>query len=194
MIALITYLPSMVMVLRSRAGRIIAVVLNALALCACSNLPGPAREALTVVTPYKVEVVQGNVVSREQVDALKTGMSREQVRELLGTSLLTDVFHADRWDYVFTIDRPGVALQRSSVALFFAGDSLDHVVADHLYAEQDFVSLLDPRRRSNLHVPELKASAEELERFSRSRTVTAGTEPTTKPPLPASYPPLKPLP
>lgn len=192
MIALITYLPSMVMVLRSRAGRIIAVVLNALALCACSSLPGPAREALAVVTPYKVEVVQGNVVSREQVDALKTGMSREQARELLGTSLLTDVFHADRWDYVFTIDRPGVSLQRSSVALFFVGGSLDHVVADHLYDEQDFVSLLDPRQHAGLHIPRLEATPEELERFAHDRPPAASVEPTVRPPLPASYPPLEP--
>lgn len=192
MVALLMYLPPLCMVLRARAGLLLAGLVSVLSLCACSSLPGSTRDALTALAPYKVEVAQGNVVTREQVDALKTGMSREQVRELLGTSLLTDIFHADRWDYVFTIDRPGVSLQRSSVALFFVGGSLDHVVADHLYDEQDFVSLLDPRQHAGLHIPRLEATPEELERFAHDRPPAASVEPTVRPPLPASYPPLEP--
>ena len=49
------------------------------------------------ITPYKVDVVQGNFISKEQVDLLKPGMTRAQVRDVLGTPLLTSVFHADRW-------------------------------------------------------------------------------------------------
>ena len=52
--------------------------------------------------------MQGNFVSKEQVEALRPGMSRQQVRDILGTPLVTSVFHADRWDYVFTIKRQGV--------------------------------------------------------------------------------------
>ena len=48
--------------------------------------------------PYKVPIVQGNVVTREQVAVLRPGMSRIQVRDILGTPLLTSVFHAHRWD------------------------------------------------------------------------------------------------
>jgi outer membrane protein assembly factor BamE len=47
-------------------------------------------------------VVQGNFVSREQVEFLKPGMTRQQVRDVLGTPLVASLFHADRWDYVFT--------------------------------------------------------------------------------------------
>src|SRR2546427_4714257 len=55
------------------------------ALAGCSSLDGAAHRVANVVTPYKVEVVQGNFVSREQVEALQPGMSRQQVRDILGT-------------------------------------------------------------------------------------------------------------
>ena len=61
----------------------------------------------TALQPYRAPVVQGNVVTREQVAVLRPGMSRIQVRDILGTPLLTSVFHADRWDYVFTLRQQG---------------------------------------------------------------------------------------
>ncbi|HMS27888.1 MAG TPA: outer membrane protein assembly factor BamE, partial [Burkholderiaceae bacterium] len=55
--------------------------------------------------PYKIDVAQGNFVSKEQISALKLGMPRAQVMDILGTPLLVSVFHADRWEYVFTLKR-----------------------------------------------------------------------------------------
>lgn len=183
----------MVALSRSRARLLVASLMSTLALGACSHLPSSAHEALSTVTPYRVEVVQGNVVSREQVDALKAGMSRQQVRELLGTSLLADIFHADRWDYVFTIDRLGVERQRSSLALFFVGGSLDHFVADRMPSEQEFASMLDPRKHS-VRVPKLEASAEELEKFPRGGDTVESLASSARAPLPAIFPPLEPKP
>jgi outer membrane protein assembly factor BamE len=54
------------------------------------------------ITPYKVDVIQGNFVSKEQVEQLRPGMTRDQVKATLGTPLMASLFHADRWDYVFT--------------------------------------------------------------------------------------------
>lgn len=51
---------------------------------------------------YRIDVQQGNYVAQENVAKLKAGMSRNEVRQLLGTPLLRDVFHADRWDYYFS--------------------------------------------------------------------------------------------
>jgi outer membrane protein assembly factor BamE len=62
---------------------------------------------LGFITPYRVEVVQGNVLTKEQVALVKPGLNKVQVRDILGSPLLTDVFHADRWDYAFTIRRQG---------------------------------------------------------------------------------------
>src|ERR1700759_4845640 len=53
------------------------------------------------ITPYRITVVQGNFVSKEAAAQMQVGMSRAQVKQLLGTPLLTDIFHADRWDYGF---------------------------------------------------------------------------------------------
>jgi outer membrane protein assembly factor BamE len=79
-------------------------------------------------------------VSREQVEALKPGMSRAQVRDIMGSPLLASVFHAERWDYVFTLRRQGVEPQRRSIVAHFKGDVLDRLDAPELPSEQDFVA------------------------------------------------------
>ena len=72
-----------------------ALVVAGLALAAsCSYVP-----RIPGVTPYRIEIQQGNFISQDMVAQLKPGMSKEQVRLALGTTLLTDVFHADSWDY-----------------------------------------------------------------------------------------------
>ena len=62
---------------------------------------GSARLPMPNIAPYRIEIQQGNFVSQEMVSQLKLGMSKDQVRFVLGTPLITDSFHADRWDYVF---------------------------------------------------------------------------------------------
>ena len=119
---------------------LLGAVAASLCLGACSSVGNSARGALTAVTPYKVEVVQGNFVSKEQVAALKPGMSRQQVREILGTSLLTDVFHSNRWDYVFTIRRQGVEPQQRRLTLYFNGELLERFEGDPMPSEEEFVA------------------------------------------------------
>jgi outer membrane protein assembly factor BamE (lipoprotein component of BamABCDE complex) len=81
---------------------------------------------------YKPEVVQGNFVSREQVQALRAGMPRQAVRDVLGTPLVTSLFHSDRWDYAFTIRRQGSEPQQRRFSVFFKGDALDRIEGDPL--------------------------------------------------------------
>lgn len=57
---------------------------------------------LPQVTPYRMEIQQGNFVTQDMLAQLKPGMTKEQVRFVLGTPLLVDPFHAERWDYVFS--------------------------------------------------------------------------------------------
>ena len=108
----------------------------------------PRSRVAGLVTPYKVDVVQGNFVSKEQVEALKPGMSRQQVRDILGTPLLTSVFHADRWDYVFTLKRQGVTAQARKLTVFFKGDVLERFEGDAMPTEAEFVATLDNKRRN----------------------------------------------
>jgi len=164
-----------------------------LCLGACSGLGESTRSVLTSITPYKVEVVQGNFVSKQQVEALKPGMSRQQVREILGTSLLTDVFHADRWDYVFTIRRQGVEPQQRRLTVFFKGELLDHFEGDPMPSEEEFVATLDTRKHSG-KVPPLEATEDQLKKFEPRKDNPAekeGAAVTAQPPLPANYPPLE---
>ena len=91
--------------------------------------------------------MQGNFVSKEQVEALKPGMSRQQVRDILGTPLLTSIFHADRWDYVFTLKRQGVPPQERKLAVFFKGNVLDRFEGDEMPSEAEFVATLDNKRK-----------------------------------------------
>ena len=104
---------------------------------------------LGLVTPYRIDIVQGNAVTREQIALIKAGMSRAQVRDILGTPLLTDPFHAERWDYLFTIRRQGAEPQRRSIVAFFDGDVLRKIDLPQgpLPTEEEFVASIDPVKR-----------------------------------------------
>jgi outer membrane protein assembly factor BamE len=167
---------------------------------ACSTVSNSTRDALNAITPYKVEVVQGNFVSKEQVEALKPGMSRQQVRDVLGTSLLADVFHKDRWDYVFTIRRQGVESQQRRLTLYFKGDLLDRFEGDPMPSEEEFVAQVDNHHRSGRAIPKLEATPEELQKLqAKNKPQDGGKDDASSPasttaalpPLPAAYPPLE---
>lgn len=157
-------------------------------LVACGSLNGASDRIVNVVKPYKMDIVQGNFVSKEQAAAVKPGMSRTQVRDILGTPLLTSVFHADRWDYVFTFQRQGLEPQSRRVTVLFKGDALERIDADALPSETEFVSLLDSGRKTG-KVPVLEMSEEELKQLPAP---AKKAEAKPLPPLPASYPPLEP--
>ncbi|ANY61186.1 outer membrane protein assembly factor BamE [Comamonas aquatica] len=159
-------------------------------LAACSSVSETTRNAMSSITPYKVEVVQGNFVSREQVQALQPGMSRQQVREILGTPLVTSVFHADRWDYVFTIQRQGVEAQNRKLNVFFEGERFVRAEGDEMPSESEFVATLG-KPTGKLKVPNLQASEEQLAKFpaAKPKATDAVARDTAQPQR--SYPPLE---
>jgi len=166
----------------------------ALAACACLGACGTMGDATQrfadSITPYKVEVVQGNFVSKEQVEALKPGMSRQQVRDILGTPLVSSVFHQDRWDYVFTIRRQGVQPQARKLAVYFKGNELERFEGDPMPSEAEFVATLDNKRK-DAKMPVLEAGEEQLKQFSSSRPAAAAQAAPAEPPPGISYPPLE---
>ena len=95
---------------------------------------------LGFITPYRIDIVQGNAVTREQAALLRPGLTRLQVRDILGTPLVADPFHADRWDYIFTLRRPGTEPQRRSVVVHFDGNVVKSVEATELPTEREFVA------------------------------------------------------
>jgi outer membrane protein assembly factor BamE len=173
--------------LQSHRARLILLMAASASLVACGSLNGASNRIAGVVTPYKMDVVQGNFVSKEQAAAIKPGMSREQVRGILGTPLLTSVFHANRWDYVFTFKRQGLESQARTVTVFFKGDALERIEADNLPTEAEFVASLDSGRNT-AKVPVLEMTEESLKQLPAP---IKKAEPTPLAPLPASYPPLE---
>ena len=120
------------------------VVSAVAALAGCSSLQPQADRLLGVITPYRIDIMQGNVVTKELAEMVKPGMTREQVRDLLGSPLLASAFHADRWDYVFTLRRQGVEPQRRSVVAFFKDGKLERLEAPDLPSEREFVGSVRP--------------------------------------------------
>ena len=97
-----------------------------------------------VFRPYVPDIVQGNFVSSEQYSKLKLGMTREQVRQILGTPLLADYFHTNRWDYVFEFKRNGQVVGKDRrVTLFFEGDKLVKFEGDALPTDIELVAEID---------------------------------------------------
>ncbi len=165
--------------------------LAALLVCACvagcASQGGGARDTFK---PYVPEVVQGNFVSKEQRQALSVGMVRAQVADILGTPLITSLFHADRWDYAFTIRRQGVAPQSFQLTVFFKGDVLHATEGGDLPSEAEFAQrLVVPRKTAS--IPKLQASEDDLKKFA---VPAAPDDFRRTTPLPSSYPPLEPTP
>ena len=172
-----------------RAGLLLGAVWVTAGLAGCESLV--SKDSLTgFLKPYSVEVVQGNVLTKELISRVQIGMPRAQVRDLLGSPLLTDVFHGDRWDYVFTIRRRGTEPQRRSVVLMFDGDRLISIdTGGELPAEEAFVASIDSAS-TVAKPPPLALSDAEVQSL-KPPPKQAVIEPPTVPPG-RVYPPLEP--
>ena len=160
-------------------------------LAACGSFNSASRSVANAITPYKVDVVQGNFVSKEQVAALQPGMSRQQEREVLGTPLVTSVFHTDRWDYVFTLKRAGVEPQTRKLTVFFAGEQFDRAEGDEMPSEAEFVASLG-KKMDKIKVPPLEATEAQLARYPVKKSAAEAEQVAEVPAAPSaqSYPPL----
>jgi len=89
-------------------------------------------------SPYRMEIQQGNFISRELMSQVKVGMTKDQVRAILGTPLVTDIFHADRWDYVFTRTAVNSSrLESRKASLLFKENVLRNIEADLMPPESE---------------------------------------------------------
>jgi len=95
-------------------------------LAACSSSP----DITSMLSPYRVDVRQGNYVDQAMVAKLRPGMTRDQVRFVLGTPLVADMFHVDRWDYVYRFQPGRGEVQLRRLVVFFVDDKLARVGGD----------------------------------------------------------------
>src|SRR5574343_739166 len=155
----------------ARSAVLALLVAAASTLSACSSMPAldmlsssNGQTLLERITPYKLEVVQGNVLTKEMVARVKPGMPKAQVRDLLGSPLLADIFHESRWDYPFTIRRQGAPEQQRLVIAEFDGERLKTLtVPDDLPSENEFVASINTfkpdRKQPKLELTEAERSA-----------------------------------
>ena len=125
---------------------LVLLVMGAAILTGCSTKVDDTQRTMmnSIFRPYVPDVIQGNFISSEQYAKLEVGMSREQVRQILGTPLLTSYFHANRWDYVFEFKRLGEKISKERrVTVFFDGDKVTKFNGDALPTEVELVAEID---------------------------------------------------
>jgi outer membrane protein assembly factor BamE len=109
-----------------RSARILALASAVTVLSACSNLEFP--------WVYRIDIDQGNIITQEMVDQLKPGLTRDQVKFVMGSPLMVDPFHPDRWDYVYTLRKGDGSRKREQLSVFFKDDVLVSLNGDFLPA------------------------------------------------------------
>lgn len=96
----------------------IRLILLSLLLTSCSYVSSP------LLSPYKMDIRQGNYITAEMREKLKIGMTRHQVRYVLGTPMISDIFHGNRWDYIYRMEQRGEVVEKQQLTLYFEGDNL----------------------------------------------------------------------
>ena len=104
---------------------LIALVAIVAVASGCQSVP-----MLPGLSTYRIDIQQGNVVTQDMIDKLKPGMTRQQVRFVMGTPPIADPFHKDRWDYVYYLNRAGKIVEHRRLVLLFDGDLLKRVEGD----------------------------------------------------------------
>ncbi len=94
------------------------LILLTLLLASCDSFYIP------LITPYKMDIRQGNFVTPDMRAKLQLGMTKAQVRYVLGTPLIGDIFHANRWDYAYRLEYKGKVVEKQNLTIFFEGDNL----------------------------------------------------------------------
>lgn len=112
------------------------------------------QKFLWIFSPYRPDIQQGNFVSQEMLNQLKVGQTRDQVRFLLGSPLLMDAFHADRWDYPFYLARGNGELTTSRVTVFFKDDVVERFEGGNLPSERDYIDrIAGPAKKAEVLPP-----------------------------------------
>ena len=135
-------------------SRFARVVFLAIALSGCSSVP-------RIVNEYKIDVQQGNVLTQDMVSQLKPGLTKGQVRFILGTPVLMDMFHANRWDYVYRLQKgsDGVPEMRKFSTFFDANGKLISVSGDVTAAQTSDAAAAPESKSREIDLGSINADA-----------------------------------
>lgn len=95
------------------------IFIGIMTLSACSNFNFPGV--------YRINIQQGNIIEGDMVEQLEPGMNKSQVRYVMGTPMIEDTFHQERWDYIYSLKRGSGELERKRLTLSFKGDLLETI-------------------------------------------------------------------
>lgn len=165
-------------------------LLIAVVLLASCQAQGPRLPEM--LSPYRIDIQQGNVVTQDMVAKLKAGLTRSQVRFILGSPLVVDMFHADRWDYIYLLQRQNRPDERRRLTVIFDGDKLVTIEGDVVLSDRD----LEPAARHPDSIPAPKPEAakpavkpESVKPAPKPEPVAPAPKPVAPAPKPAAVTP-----
>ena len=120
------------MTLRAAVLLIAAAVLLAGCSTSMPKMPKFKLPKLGIPRVHKITVQQGNVITQEMIDSLKPGMTRAQVAYIMGEPIVRNTFDQDRWDYIYTLEVPGIFEQEKRISLHFEEDTLAYFTGDYI--------------------------------------------------------------
>jgi outer membrane protein assembly factor BamE len=167
---------------------ILLTLVVAILLAGCSSVPSLL---------YKIEIQQGNVITQEMVDKLKPGMTRSQVRFALGSPMINDAFHNNRWDYVYRLEQEGRLVEQRRLTVFFDEDNLTRIdgsfktsaafirppVVEHAAPIERETPLVKEERKDAGGVPVLAETPVQKNSDSGSITSSNGAPPRSETPV-----------
>ena len=126
--------------------KITVILILSCMISACSyngslNLPGL----------YRVDIQQGNIIDQDMVDRLRPGMDRFQVEFILGTPAISDPFHADQWDYIFSMAEESENRQQRHIRVHFVDDKLAYIDGDVVVSNREITDAV--RQSRSVEVP-----------------------------------------
>jgi outer membrane protein assembly factor BamE len=123
------------------------LAIASLCLNACSVYDSTTRKIANGITPYRIDIIQGQAITKEQLAQVKIGMAKEDVQFTLGSPSVNSIFSADTWNYVFFY-RKGFndVVKKRQVTLKFSGNTLQNIEADDLPSELELIKEIDKHK------------------------------------------------
>lgn len=124
------------------------------------------------INPFKIDVRQGNYVSQDMVAQLRPGQTKDQVRFILGTPLIVDAFHSDRWDYVYRFVPGHGQVEQRRLIVYFQDNRLVRVGGDVVGGDVSDMSVNPPVQTLEIENPQAK-NAPKAEQASSAKPAEA---------------------
>lgn len=119
-----------------RAVTVLIAATVVVAGCSMPKMPKLSMPKFKMPRVHKVTVQQGNVITQEMIDSLKPGMTRAQVAFVMGEPIVRNTFDRDRWDYIYTVEVPGIYDEEKRISLYFQDDKLAYFTGDYVPSDE----------------------------------------------------------